>query len=243
MKNLSKIILLLILFSSCNKVENTIEGGYALHFLNRDINNIMAGYGDFSNLNPDLSNIPPSDLRMFVMTFPLDYSREFSLTPNIRPEYVKNVADPDITIEKNITNYYKKNTQTSTSTKSTDALNLIPIEYRTEELKEFNITSTSAVFGKNAGESLNSLFDITYIGPKDILISAIDKKVIENKSRENKPVSINELVTNKILAPSIIILRCNSSEKLSSPVTTSFIIQMKIGEKNLTFETVPVTLK
>lgn len=243
MKNSSKIIFLFFLFASCNKIEEPGEGGYSLLFLNRNINNIMAGYGDFSNLNPDLSNIPLSDLRMFVMTFPIDYSGEFSLTPNIRPEYLKNVADPDITIEKNITDYYSKISQTNTFTKSTDALNLIPIEYRTEELKEFNITSKSGFLGKNAGESLNSLFNITYLGPKDILISASDKKVAENKSRENRPVSINELVSSKILAPSIVILRCNSTEKLASPVTTSFIIKMKIGEKNLSFETVQVTLK
>lgn len=236
------IFLSIISILSCTNInmEKPSEG-YYLAFFNRTVNNIMVGYGDLYHYGFDKSNIPSADLSLFVMTFPVDYSVSFPMIPYVRPEYYKMVIDPDLTIENDITHYY--NTTVKSSNLAMTKAALFEIEYRTEELKDFNIVSTSPIFGKNTGESLNSFFRITYIGPRDILISAANKKVLVDKSRENMPTTINELVASKVMVPSLILLKCISTDILTVPITTSFIIQMKVGEKIMEFETEPANLK
>ncbi len=175
------------------------------------------------------------------MPFPVDYSDINPVIPYIRPEYYKNnLLAPDATIENEISNYFHYKSSTKTVQKGAASFSESLIEYRTEEL---NIYSTSPIFGKNSGESINDLFRITYIGPYNILISSANKRVIRDKSQGYMPHSINKLVDNKILIPSMIILKRISTEQLSAPVITSFVVKMNVGDRELSFETETVTIK
>lgn len=239
------ILLFCISIFSCSKIDmNEKYSVYSLEFFNRASNNIMVGFGDFYNYYLDNNNLSSSNFSLFIMPYPVDYSSIYPVIPYTRPEYYKNnLLAPDATIENEISNYFHYKSSTNTVQKGAASIATIQIEYRPEELKELNIYSTSPIFGKNSGESLNNLFRITYIGPYNILISSANKKVLKDKSQDYMPHTISELVNNNVLTPSMIILKRVSTEQLSVPVTTSFIVKMKVGNKELSFETETVTIK
>lgn len=229
----------MIVVCSCEQKIN-IDSGLFLSFTNREVNKIMANYGDLYDYSGDKSNIKLSNLSLFVLTFPVDYSQSFSVTPYIRTEYFNLKANPDPIIESNIDHYFE--TQIKSKMSMMTKVALLEIDYRTEPLREFKIVSTVPVLGKNAGESLNEFFNIKNVGPEGIVISALNKNVIIEKSGVNIPKTIHELVAQNIMVPSLILIKYNAPNVLTSPVTTSFIIEMKVGDKTLSFQTTPTTL-
>ncbi len=239
MKKLILFIAIIFILCSCEQ-KTKIDSGLFLLFTNREANKIMANYGNLYDFSGDKSSIKLSDLSLFVLTFPIDYSQLFPVTPYFRTEYFNLEANPDPIIENNINHYYE--TQIKSKMSFITKAALIKIEYRTEPLKEFKIVSTVPVFGKNAGESLNEFFNIKAIGPEGIVISALNKNVIIEKSGGNIPKTIHELVAQNIMVPSLILIKYNAPNVLNNPVTTSFIIEMKVGDKTLSFQTAPTTL-
>ena len=239
MKKLILSITIIFVVCSCEQKTN-INSGLFLLFTNREVNKIMANYGDLYDYTGDKSNIKLSDLSLFVITFPIDYSQSFPVTPYVRQELFNLKANPDPVIESNIDHYFE--TQIKSKMSMMTKVSLLEIDYRTEPLKEFKIVSTVPVFGKNAGESLNEFFNIKTVGPKGIVISALNKNVIIEKSGVNIPKTIHELVAQNIMTPSLILIKYNAPNMLTNPVTTSFIIEMKVGDKTLSFQTSPTTL-
>lgn len=239
MKKFILFIAIIFVICSCEQKTN-IDSGLFLLFSNREVNKIMANYGDLYDYSGEKSNIKLSDLSLFVITFPIDYSQSFPITPYIRQELFYLKANPDPVIESNINQYFENQIKSKMSMMT--KVTMLEIDYRTEPLKEFKIVSTVPVLGKNAGESLNEFFNIKTVGPEGIVISALNKNVIIEKSGVNIPKTISELVAQNIMAPSLILIKYSAPNILNNPVTTSFVIEMKVGDKTLSFQTAPTTL-
>ncbi len=172
LKNLTIIALLIALFGCTEKKNNIIGGDTFYAFENQpssftflknqyrvDVGE-QTGESKFNGTyviyDATQDPVPFSDLILHMETS--GFSMEMTLEPDFSLEDY--IGEADSEMEKQLDTYYNKLKLGSLKSSTLPAANLVTIQYRTEELTAFKISSDQTLFGIQAGESLNDYIEL-----------------------------------------------------------------------------------
>jgi len=136
----------------------------------------------------------------------------------------------DSYIESQVKSDYDKSSSTRTkAVDNYDYSDMIPIEYRTTEIRDLTITALqTSLFGKQAGESLNVFFDIVKYNPS-IIVSAPAKALLYGRSSKQYPSSISEWLSLYPEAQANMYLVPNTKMD-NLPVSVQFVVKMETAD-------------
>ncbi len=241
MKNLFTIILLLSLFS-CKK-ENNSNGNYFIDFRPRECDFVFVVPGEkFHHTSPeginyvDYQSYPTTgyddvlNLFLALHTHNLNVDSIIYSEGGTIPYFNLHINDgissplPDLESQIEI-NYRKKSASSSDLKSALDYTAMIPMEYRIDGVKNFNISAQDKLFDQEPGTSLNDYFKIIRYDP-DFIASSDTHNLLYGFSDKDKPENIDEWLNLSPLAPALMYVAFREVPA-DLPESIRFVVEME----------------